>query len=68
MAHFSVVLIGMAEKCTIMAHYFLKQKPEEGAYKRTRGYPERDNEYLGGEHGKNDKSDNSGTDEGTLFY
>lgn len=66
LAHFPAALYQMAEKYTIMAHYFLKQQPVKQAAKKFKGNPEHDNEYLGGEHGENDKGDNGGTDERTV--
>lgn len=67
LAHFPAALIPDAEKYTIMAHYFLKQQPvKQGSAQKFKGNPEHDNEYLGGEHGENDKGDYCGTDERTL--
>ena len=37
-----------------------------GEVRRAQGKREYDDEYVGGEYGKNDKSANSGTDEGAL--
>ena len=67
LAHFPAALIPDGWKVHHHGSLFPQTTAcEAGATKRIKGSPEHDNEYLGGEHGENDKGDNGGTDERTL--
>lgn len=68
LAHFRAALVPGEWKMHQHGSLFRKHQPvHQEQPERAGGNSEHYDEYVGGEYGENDQSDNGGTDEGTLY-